>query len=64
MPLIKTTLTQAFKDALVVSQNKTPDETAELLATAVDDYLRSMTIVVAGIATAGSRRQPRFRRHP
>ncbi len=54
MPLNKSALSTAIKSALETSENKTVDETAAQIATAIDDYLRSMTITVAGVTTAGT----------
>ncbi len=54
MPLVKASLKSAIESALDSSEEKTKSETAEELATAIDDYLRSMTITVAGITTAGT----------
>jgi len=54
MPLVKATLKSALQNALEVSEGKSLDETAGAMATAIDDYVRSMTITVAGVATAGS----------
>ncbi len=54
MPLNKSSLESAIKSALDSSEDKTVDETAAQIATAIDDYLRSMTITVAGVATAGT----------
>ncbi len=54
MPLNKVVLKSAIISALSVSENKSIDETADSLATAIDDYIKSMTITVAGVATAGT----------
>lgn len=54
MPLNKSSLSSAIKSALDSSKDKTADETAAQIATAIDDYLRSMTITVAGVTTAGT----------
>ena len=54
VPLNKSSLESAIKAALETSENKSADETAEAIAAAIDDYIRSMTITVAGIATAGT----------
>ncbi len=54
MPLNKSSLESAIKSALETTENKTVDETAEELAAAIDDYIKSMTITVAGVTTAGT----------
>jgi len=54
MPLNKSSLESAIKTALTSSEDKTMDETAEQIATAIDEYIKSMTITVAGLATAGT----------
>jgi len=54
LPLNKVVLKSAIISALSVSENKSIDETADSLATAIDDYIKSMTITVAGVATAGT----------
>lgn len=54
MPLNKSSLESAIKSALETTENKTVDETAEELAAAIDDYVKSMTITVAGVTTAGT----------
>ena len=54
MPLNKSSLESAIKSALTSSEDKTMDETAEQIATAIDEYIKSMTITVAGLATAGT----------
>jgi len=54
MPLNKSSLESAIKSALDSSEDKTVDETAAQIATAIDDYVRSMTITVAGVTTAGT----------
>lgn len=54
MPLNKESLKSAIQAALASGEDKTIDETADALATAIDEYIRSMTITVAGVATAGT----------
>jgi len=54
VPLNKTGLQAAIKTALESNKGKTVDETAEALANAIDDYIRSMTITVVGITTVGT----------
>jgi len=54
MPLVKASLKSAIESALESSEEKTQSETADEIATAIDDYIKSMTITVAGVATAGS----------
>ena len=54
MPLNKSNLESAIKTALETTENKTVDETAAAIATAIDEYIKSMTITVAGVATAGT----------
>jgi hypothetical protein len=54
VPLNKSSLSSAIKSALQTSEDKTVDDTAEAIATAIDDYIRSMTITVAGVTTAGT----------
>ena len=54
MPLNKSNLESAIKSALETTEDKTIDETAEQIATAIDEYIKSMTITVAGVATAGT----------
>jgi len=54
VPLNKESLKSAIQAALASGEDKTIDETADALATAIDEYIRSMTITVAGIATAGT----------
>ena len=54
MPLVKASLKSAIESALESSEDKTQSETADEIATAIDDYIKSMTITVAGVATAGS----------
>ena len=54
MPLNKSNLESAIKSALETTENKTVDETASAITTAIDEYVKSMTITVAGVATAGT----------
>ncbi|MBC8376981.1 MAG: hypothetical protein H8E26_13125 [FCB group bacterium] len=54
MPLVKANLKQAIESALSAGEEKSVSETADALAAAIDDYIKSMTITVAGVATAGS----------
>lgn len=54
MPLNKSNLESAIKSALETTENKTVDETAAAITTAIDEYVKSMTITVAGVATAGT----------
>lgn len=54
VPLNKSSLSSAIKSALEISEDKTVNDTAEAMATAIDDYIRSMTITVAGVTTAGT----------
>ena len=54
MPLVKASLKSAIETALSSSEDKTQSETADEIATAIDDYIKSMTITVAGVATAGT----------
>ena len=54
MPLNKSSLESAIKSALETTEDKTMDETAAAIATAIDEYIKSMTITVAGVATAGT----------
>ena len=42
------------QSALSAEEEKSVSETADALAAAIDDYIKSMTITVAGVATAGS----------
>ncbi len=54
MPLVKPNLKLALETALTANEEKSISETADALATAIDDYIKSMTITVSGVATAGS----------
>jgi len=54
MPLNKSSLESAIKSALETTENKTVDETSAAIATAIEDYIKSMTITVAGVTTAGT----------
>jgi len=54
MPLVKANLKSTIEAALAATEEKSISETADELATAIDDYIKSMTITVSGVATAGS----------
>ena len=57
MPLVKATLKTKIKNLLSDMKTKeevSDDEFAEKLSTAIDSYIKSATITVSGVVTAGS----------
>ena len=57
MPLIKANLKTGIKNLLSEMRAKedvSDDEFAEKLSTAIDSYIKSATITVSGVVTAGS----------